>query len=202
MAGCLMTACSGNSQTATTATSTSVTTDQTSAEANTESVSDLSAISDINVEKELFDVTITIPSDYIGETTQDELDKTANENGYKATLNDDGSVTYVMTKKQHEKMVADVAEIINTSVADMIASEDYPNITDITANDDFTLFTITTKSEQPDFAESLSVLAFYTYGGMYNLFNGTTVENIHVEFVNADSGEVISSSDSKDMASE
>ena len=103
MAGCLMTACSGNSQTATTATSTSVTTDQTSAEADTESVSDLSAISDINVEKELFDVTITIPSDYIGETTQDELDKTANENGYKATLNDDGSVTYVMTKNSMKR---------------------------------------------------------------------------------------------------
>lgn len=39
------------------------------------------------------------------------------------------------------------------------------------------------------------------YGGMYNVFNGTTVDNVHVDFVNADTGEIISSSDSKDMAS-
>ena len=31
---------------------------------------------------------------------------------------------------------------------------------------------------------------------------GTTVDNIHVDYVNADSGEVISSADSSDMANE
>lgn len=33
----------------------------------------------------------------------------------------------------------------------------------------------------------------------YHIFNGTTVDNIHVDYVNADSGEIISSADSKDM---
>ena len=80
--------------------------------------------------------------------------------------------------------------------------EDYPNITSIEANDDFTSFTVTTKSTELDFAESFSVLAFYIYGGMYNQFNGTPVDNVHVDFVNADSGEIISSADSKDLAEE
>ncbi len=39
------------------------------------------------------------------------------------------------------------------------------------------------------------------YGGMYGVFSGEKPENVHVEFVNADSGEVISSGDSKDMGS-
>ena len=42
-------------------------------------------------------------------------------------------------------------------------------------------------------------MAFYTYGGMYAIFNGETVDNIHVDFVNTDTGEVISSANSSDM---
>ena len=45
-------------------------------------------------------------------------------------------------------------------------------------------------------------MSFYMFGGLYHIFNGTTVDNIHVDYVNADSGEVISSADSSDMANE
>ena len=37
------------------------------------------------------------------------------------------------------------------------------------------------------------------YGGMYNIFNGTPVDNVHVDFINADSGEIINSADSSDI---
>ena len=37
--------------------------------------------------------------------------------------------------------------------------------------------------------------------GVYNTFNGTPVDNVHIDFVNADTGEVISSSDSADSGS-
>lgn len=42
-------------------------------------------------------------------------------------------------------------------------------------------------------------MAYYMYGGMYNIFNGTPVENVHVDFVNADSGEIMDSADSSDL---
>ena len=48
-------------------------------------------------------------------------------------------------------------------------------------------------------SESFSVMALYMYGGMYAIFNGEDAENIHVDFVNADTGEVISSADSKNL---
>lgn len=154
----------------------------------------------VDVEKNLFNVTITIPSSYAGEITQEELDKEVSEKGYKsATLNDDGSVTYKMTKSQHKQMMEEFKQNINDSLAEMIGTEDYPNFKDIQANDDYTLFTVTTSSESLNMTESFSVMSLYLYGGLYNLYNGTAVDNIHVDFVNAETGEIFTSSDSKDM---
>ncbi len=175
------------------------TTSEAASEETTGALSDLDVIGDIEVEKELFDVTITVPADFVGQTTQQELDASSAENGFKATLNADGSVTYVMTKKQHKEMMDGISQSLNDSLAEMVGSEDYPNITNITANADFTKFTVTTKNAEPDLAESFAVIAFYSYGGMYHIFNGTTVDNIVVEYVNASSGEVISTANSKDM---
>lgn len=169
-----------------------------SSEENTES--ELEALGEVEVEKELFDVNITVPAEYVDGATQEELDASAAEIGYKVVLNEDGSATYTMTKSQHRKLMAEMSNSINESLAEMVGSEDYPNITDISANSDFTEFTVTTKNTEPDLAESFAVMGFYLYGGMYHIFNGTTVDNIHVDYVNADSGEVISSSDSSDWA--
>ncbi len=182
-------------------------TEDTASKENTKAeddgLSDLEAMGDVEVDKGLFNVTLNIPADFIGETTQEELDKTVKEKGFKsATLNPDGSVTYVINKKQQEEMLEDVRKSIDEGLAEMANSEDYPTITNVTANDDYTSFTITTKSASKDdigLNESFSVLALYMYGGMYGVFSGERVDNVHVDFVNEASGEVISSADSKDM---
>ena len=162
--------------------------------------SELEAIGNVDVDKGLFDVTLTIPKDFVGETTQEELDDMAKEKGYQSiTLNSDGSATYVMTKAQHKELVDGVTQSLNESLAEMVGSEEYPNITAAEANDDFTVFTITTKNTETDLAEAMSVLVLYTYGGMYAIFSGDKVDNIHVDFVNDESGNVIDSYDSKNM---
>lgn len=154
----------------------------------------------IEVDENLFTMELTIPADFVGETTQEELNQTAEQEGIKSiTLNEDGSATYVMTKKKHKEMMKKIKEGIDKELNALVGSEDYPNFTKVEANKDYTLFTITTTSTELDFAESFSVLNFYLQGGLYNAFNGTPVDNIHVDFINADSGEVIESSDSSDM---
>lgn len=160
----------------------------------------LEAISDVNVEKGLFNVELDIPADFMGEKTQEELDESSKEKGYKSiTLHDDGSATYVMTKQQHKQMMEELNASIDSALEDMIGSEDYPNLINIKANGNYTEFEITTKSTDLSLAESFSTLAFYMYGGTYNIFNGTSVDNISVKFINADSGDIISTSNSKDM---
>lgn len=162
-------------------------------------ISDLDALDDVEVEKELFDVNLTIPAQYIGELDQAKLEQQATEGGYKITMNDDGSATYTMTKSQHKKLMEEMSSTINSSLSEMISSGNYPNFTDITANEDFTNFTVTTKSTELDVIESFSTMALYMYGGMYGIFNGKTPENIHIDFINADSGETIESTDSSNM---
>lgn len=192
-----LTAC-GNQATVSTGTVTS----ESSIAETTETSGDLSeldALGSIEVEKNLFDVTLTIPKDYVGETTQADLDKMSKDMGYQSiTLNADGSATYVMTKPQHEKLLEETRTSINNSLAELVGSEDYPNFTDIKTNDDFTEFTITTKSTELDFNESFSVLMYYMYGGMYAIFSGEEVDNISVTFINADTGKVISEANSSD----
>ncbi|CCY81486.1 putative uncharacterized protein [Clostridium sp. CAG:149] len=175
---------------------------ETTSAATTNAENDLEAIGDINVDTNLFDVEITMPAEYVGELTQEELNAEAAKGGYEVTLNEDGSATYRMTKQQHKKMMEEMAESIDETLDSMIQSEDYPNITKIETNNDYTLFTVTTTSTEVSLSESFSTIGFYMYSGMYNIFNGTPVENVHVEFVNADTGEVISSADSKDMGTE
>lgn len=154
----------------------------------------------LEVEENLFDVEITLPADLVGETTQEELEAQSIASGvYSVTLNEDGSATYVMSKAQHAQLMKDLADSINQSLSEMVGSEDYPNVTAISANDDFTVFTVTTTSTELTFEESFSVLGYYIYGGLYGAFAGDDRNNIHVDFVNADSGEIISSSDSSEM---
>ena len=160
----------------------------------------LEAIGEVEVDKSLFNVTLNIPKDYVGDITQEKLDVSVKTKGYKlATLNSDGSVTYVMTKAQHKELMEEISQTIIQALSDMVGPLDYPDITDISANDDFTYFKITTTNSTPNLKESMSVLSMYMYGGMYGVFNGKKADNIHVDFINATSGEVISSADSKNM---
>lgn len=153
-----------------------------------------------SAEKGLFNVKLTIPADFMQGVTQDDLDKTAKENGFKsATLNDDGSATYVMSKAQHKKLMKDTKENIDKELNDMVGSSDYPNFTEVTANKDYTEFTVKTTSQEPSLEEQLAVLQFYIYGGTYNAFNGTPIDNVHVDLINSDSGSVIYSADSDSM---
>jgi hypothetical protein len=155
----------------------------------------------IEVDENLLTVELTIPSDFVGETTQEELNQTVEEeDGLKSiTLNEDGSATYVMTKKKHKEMMSEIKIGIDEELQAMVGSEDYPNFTKVEANKDYTSFTITTTSTELDLVEAFSVMNFYMQGGLYNVFNGTPADNIHVDFVNATTGEIIESSDSSEI---
>ena len=208
-----LTACSGNGGTSATTSNSASNAEQQTATASATTTEDKAqnasqastAEGGIDVDKGLMNVEITVPAEsaeYYGFNfeSQEEADAYAKEQGFKsATLGDDGSVTIVMSKSQHKKTMEGLSQKIDEALQEMIGSEDYPNITAVEHNDNYTSFTVTTKSEELGFNESFSVLAFYIYGGMYNSFNGTPADNIHVDFINEASGEVIDSFDSKNM---
>ena len=150
--------------------------------------------SEIEVEKELFNVTITIPSSFYEsfdtEVTQEDLNEQYSGDGYKsATLNDDGSVTIVMTKSQHKEMMEEIKNDVISSIQEIVDDEDY-SIEKIDYNKDFTEFTVTLNSEEVGMMGSFVVMALDIYGAMYNIFNGTDIDNIKTVFKNL-SGDVI-----------
>lgn len=150
-------------------------------------------------------VEITIPSDYIGEdVTQEELDAQLKQaDGFKsATLNADGSVTYIMTEACHKKLMQDMAQQLDSSLADMVGSEDYPNVTAIDSSDDYTKFTVTLSSDSVTLQDSLMTLVFYMSGGLYHYFStGEPVDNINVRFIDQ-SGNLLQEANSKDINSD
>lgn len=162
----------------------------------------LDAIGEMEVDQNLFTVEITVPADFLGEgITQESLDADAAASNYiSAKLNDDGSVTYVMTKAVHDEMMVGVRDTIQQALDEMVGSDEFPSFTKVEANDDFTQFTIETTSTELGLVESFSVLGFYMFGGMYHAFNGTQVDDIAVTFINADTGETVGEAHSSDMA--
>ena len=211
-----LTACSGNNGTGSTSAADTeqqeaTATADTSAEATDNKTEDQNASQattsegGIDVDKGLMNVEITIPAE-AAETygfhfeSQEEADAYAKEQGFKSvTLGDDGSITIVMSKAQHKKTMEELNKTLDEAVQEMVGSEDYPNITAIEHNDDYTNFKVTTTSEELSFNESFSGVAFFMFGAMYNSFNGTSVDNIHVDFINEASGEVIDTFDSKNL---
>ncbi len=155
----------------------------------------------VEVDEGLFTVTITIPASFMGETTQAEQDKLKAEKGYKsATLNADGSVTYVMTKAKHKEIMKQMADELDKSFQKMIDDEE-SSIASITHNDDYTEFKIGYDGDEIGLADSFAAVSFYMAGNMYGAFNGKVPENVHVVFVNSKTGKTIQEGNSRDMAS-
>ena len=184
-------------------TSSTVPSSSSSVATSSSSVSSAASSTDgVSKSEGLFNVTITYPADWVGESTQSDLDQEVEESngGIKsATLNEDGTATYVMSKAYQDKLLQDISDNITEDLNALVGSDDYPSFTAVETNSDFTQFTITTTSSELDLNEAFSVMLFYMYSGLYSVVSGEPVENVHVDFVNADTGEIIESSDSADM---
>ena len=158
---------------------------------------ELESVGNIQTENGILTASITIPAELVGdEMTQEELDANAESSYISAKLNEDGSVTYKLTKQQHKAMLDDFVETMDQSIQEMLDSEDYA-FTDIKYNDDYTQFDVTLSTDEVGFAEGFAALAFYVYGGMYGIFSGHTADNIIVNYYDSN-GNLIDSANSND----
>jgi len=154
----------------------------------------LESLGMVETENGLFYVSITLPAEMAGtEVTQESIDANAGETYTSGKLNEDGSVTYKMTKAQHKAMLEQLSKTIDDALKEMSESGEYA-ISEVTHNDDFTSFDVKLTGDDLGFAEGFMTIAFYMYGGMYSIFTGKK-KDIMVNFYNA-SGELINSASS------
>ncbi len=176
--------------------------DTQSLEDSTEELGDtLEAFGDIDVDQDMLSVTITFPADFVGESSQERIDQNVAEDDgiLEGTYNDDGSVTYVMTNEKYQELLDTTAQSIDESLQEIVDSDDYPNVLSITHNEDYTEFTVECAENFIGANNSMLALQFYAYGGMYGVVLGESPENVHVEYIYTETGELIEDADSRDM---
>lgn len=165
---------------------------------DSEDYKELSALGDVEVEDGLLTVKITVPADIMGEITQEELDASAGETYISAQLNDDGSVTYKMTKAQHKLMLDQIVNSVKEGNKTLIDDDENYSISDITFNKNLTEFKVTIDGDTVGLGDSFAAVILYMYGGMYGIFTGETPENIKVEYVDSE-GNVLETANSSEM---
>jgi len=158
-------------------------------------MAELEAIGDVEVENGFLTVSITLPKDLVtDEVNQKKLDAEAGNSYLSAKLNEDGTVTYKLTKAQHRAMLDSITAGMEESFKEMINDEN-SSISEIKHNDTYSVFDITLDTDTIGLGDSFTVLAFYMYGGLYGIFSGNKVDNVVVNFYNP-AGKIIESANS------
>src|SRR5690606_39103557 len=78
------------------------------------------------------DVEITLPASFFeGKDIDEMITEAKEEEGVKeVTKNDDGSITYKLTKERHKEMMDEMKKEIDTSIEEMKSGDDFASIKD------------------------------------------------------------------------
>lgn len=158
----------------------------------------LESLGNIQTENGILTVTITMPADLAKGTTQEELDAAKGKSYLSAVVNEDGSVTFKMTRLQHRNMLNQLSDSFESSIQEMIDDNETYTISKVTHNRDFTVFDVTLDGTEAGLNDSFSVLSFYMYGGIYGVFSGQRPEHVVVNFRDPN-GNLINTADSANM---
>jgi hypothetical protein len=154
---------------------------------------DLEAVGDIEVDNGLLSVTVTVPADLAEGATQADIDKAiADGEMLDGQINDDGSVTYVMSSAQHDAIL----DGFRASVDEIVVEEQKTNpglYEEVTYNDEMTEFTVVVADRQR-YEQSMSMLGLgLVFGGsFYQIFYGVPEadRNVVIEYVDGATGDV------------
>ena len=171
--------------------------DGSSHEMTQEDWDQLAAIGDVQVENGIMTVSLTVPADLAQNITQETIDAGIGTQYQAAFRNQDGSITYKMTKEQHQAMLEQLAVSFDNSLQEMIDNENY-TISNITRNNDFTVFDISLDGAEPSVSDSFAAFSLYMYGELYGVFNGNRPEHVIVNYLDSN-GNLIDSDDSAAM---
>jgi len=154
-------------------------------------------VDDIVVDRGLFSVSVTVPSDFFSLITDEEILVSSREAGYPvAEIQPDRSVVFELSTGRHNSMLKEMRSELDKTIAG--ATTENPGVfTDITFDQDVTRFVV--EVNRAAFEESLE--AFWIgfslgLGGLfYQIFAGVSEEqrNVVIDLTDASTGEVFDS---------
>ncbi|WP_157182452.1 hypothetical protein [Bacillus sp. m3-13] len=148
---------------------------------------------------DLFYVEVTIPSSlFVSDINEDELISSSEKEGILVTKNEDGSLTYRMNRLKHYEKKSEYKNTILHTIQDIIADDEYYEpIYDVTHNKSLNQFTFIidrSKSEGGLGLDRIVSLLIGMNAAMYQLYNGASLDNYHVNvrLQDKDTDEIIS----------
>lgn len=150
----------------------------------------------VEVDKGLLTVEVTIPASfYEGENVNvEEIITEAEKDGVKkVTKNEDGSLTYKMSKSQHKKMLKDMESEIQQTIKEIESNEDFTSIDSIKSNQSYDEFTLSVnQSEYENSMDGFATLGLAMQSMFYQLFSGVDEEDyqVTIHLMNKDTSKV------------
>ncbi|MBR2716836.1 MAG: hypothetical protein IKD79_03760 [Oscillospiraceae bacterium] len=141
-------------------------------------------------------VSITLTGEFFDtEATEEELRAEALEEGFAdAVLNEDGTLTYTMTKERQEQLLKDFSDAMDEALFEMTEGEDaVPSFRRIEAKDDYTAFDVYIDTELYDSFDAFYALSLSIYGASYQAYSGIQTPDCEVRFVDYLTGDVVDS---------
>jgi len=147
----------------------------------------------IEVDKGIFSVEITLPASFFEGQDISDIANEVEDDDINITINDDGSVTYKMSKSKHNEFMEELNKNQIEYIEEIKNSEDYKSIKDITYNKTFSEITLLV--DQEAFENSFDGFAAFGLGITslyYQLFNGVSPEDykVTIYFKNVETGEI------------
>ncbi|GAA0181119.1 hypothetical protein SH2C18_36960 [Clostridium sediminicola] len=148
----------------------------------------------LKVDKNLFDVTITLPASmFEGEDVNASAEE-MKEEGYKeAIVNEDGSITAKMSKSKHNEMMKEMRASMIEYLEELKASEDFKSIQDVKYNEDFTKFTLEViQDKYQGSLDGFSAIGIGMMSSMYHIYNGVSEEKrkVTIDVKNIETDEI------------
>ncbi len=157
----------------------------------------------LQVDEGLLTIDITIGASFFEDKTEEEIKADAKENDFlNCTINEDGSVTYKMTRIQHQAKLKEFKASLETTIAGLLEGDDkVASFISIDYNDDFSKIDIYVDPETYSSWDNLYALTFYISGAYYQSFAGVDGDKIDivVNFIDNNTKEVLNSASYKEF---
>lgn len=161
--------------------------------------------SSISVDEGLLNVEVTLPASFFTDTTEEDIQAAATDQGFSdCVINEDGSVTYTMTKSVYNEVLEDLKAALDESIEGMVNGADaVASFQKIEYNDDLSEVDVYVDGETFSSLDALYAISFYMLGAYYQAFSGVPADGVDtvVEFIDQDSNEVLQSSSYQQMLS-
>lgn len=157
-------------------------------------LSELEAVGDVEVDRGLLSVEVTIPASLAEEADIDQVVADFADEGIRITdaqRNPDGSVTYKMSRADHRRLLSSLRESFEESFEE--TSADFPSVQSITSNNDLTRFRmVVDRSAFENSFDGFAVFIPLFAAGIYAAFDGRDPEGMRIEidYVDASTGQV------------